>query len=134
MLTMSELIRNKDFDSLPLNIKSNLTLLLDRINKLRELWSKPMIVTSGLRTMDEHLAIYAEKGITDILKIPMKSSHLTGQAVDIQDKTFALTKFCKQNDFEILKACELFAEDDMSVFRIHLQINAPRSNSRFFKP
>ena len=83
--------------------------------------------------METHLRIYKEKGITDKNKIPMKSKHLTCQAVDIADAKFFLTNWCKENE-EVLKEIGLWCEDDVTVKRLHLQIVPPTSGKRWFKP
>ena len=93
-----------------------------------------MIVTSGFRTMEDHIRVYREKGITDVTKIPMKSLHLTGKAIDIYDPNFELTDWCKLNNSKILKEVGLWCEDDKSVKRLHFQTSPPRSGSRWFKP
>jgi hypothetical protein len=93
-----------------------------------------MTITSGLRTMEEHLRIYAEKGITDKSKIPLCSKHLSGQAADIYDPNFDLTNFCKENINQVLKDCVLYGEDDTSTPRLHLQTVSPLSGNRWFLP
>lgn len=119
---------------LPKEYESNLNILLERINELESKFGKfKFIVTSGFRDMANHLRIYKEKGITDKSKIPMKSKHLTCEAVDISDPEFVLTKWCKENE-KVLEEIGLWCEDDTSVKRLHLQIVAPASGKRFFKP
>ena len=98
MILMKELIHGKDFKSLSPEIQDNLQKLLVIINNVRTLYDAPMVVTSGLRTMEEHLAIYARKGITDKSKIPMKSKHLYGLAVDISDPDKKLQSWCLANE------------------------------------
>jgi len=81
MITLQELIKDTDFNSLDESVQYNLMELLNRINKVRAAYGSPMIVTSGLRTIEHHLEIYKKKGITDLRKIPMKSLHLSGACV-----------------------------------------------------
>ena len=82
MITLREIVKGL----IPTDEQSsNLLLLLMKINKVREAYGRQMVVTSGLRSMEDHLRIYREKGITDKSRIPMKSKHLLGQAVDIAD-------------------------------------------------
>jgi uncharacterized protein YcbK (DUF882 family) len=108
---MNELLNNKyDLDDQNDEIKENLEELLEKINKIRDLYGKPMTVTSGLRSMADHKRIYAAKGITDESKIPMKSKHLYGQAVDISDPNKELQNWCKQNESE-LKDIGVWLED-----------------------
>lgn len=44
--------------------------------------NKSITVTSGWRSLQDHLRIYAENGVTDMSKIPMNSYHLKGLALD----------------------------------------------------
>ena len=113
---------------------SNLPILLERINKVRSAWGNPMTVTSGLRSMEDHLRIYREKGITDPSKIPMGSSHLKGAACDIFDPKQELQAWCKANE-KLLEEIGLWMEDFSATPNwVHFQIVAPRSGNRFFKP
>lgn len=136
---MKELLCGADFDKLQKDIQSNLNILLDRINKLRKLWGKPMTVTSGFRSMSDHICIYQQKAKQegkkfDMSKIPMKSKHLSGQAVDIYDPDFSLTKWCKQNNSKVLFDIGLWCEDDTTVPRLHFQTEKVSSGNRWFKP
>ena len=97
MISMKE-ITNKDLDSLPDDIAMNLNSLLEKMNLIRNKYGKPMTVTSGFRTKEDHLRIYAEKGITDPKKIPMGSKHLSGLACDISDPNSELYKWCLANE------------------------------------
>ena len=92
-----------------------------------------MTVTSGLRTMEDHLRIYAAKGITDTSKIPMKSKHLYGQAVDISDPDLELTAWSKENNSQRLIDAGLWCEEGNSNWT-HFQILPPKSGNRWFLP
>lgn len=132
MISMEELLNGKKLKEQGEEIQKNLAILLERVNKIRTQWGKPMIVTSGLRTMEDHLRIYKEKGITDPKKIPMKSRHLTGAAVDVADPKLALTAWLKK-DKSILEKAELWCEDGNSNW-VHFQILPPVSGNRWFRP
>lgn len=113
--------------------KNNLQILHERINKIRSAYGKPMIVTSGVRDVNDHIRIYREKGISDD-KIPMGSKHLKGQAVDIADSKKELADWCKNNQ-NLLEEFELWLEDlDSTVGWVHFQTVPPKSGKRFFKP
>lgn len=135
MITMDELLNNKyKLNDLDESIKKNLAVLLDKINKVRAAYNKPMTITSGLRTMEDHLRIYAAKGITDKSKIPMKSHHLYGEAVDIADSKQELQKWCKENE-KVLASVGLWMEDFSATPNwCHFQIVAPTSGKRWFIP
>lgn len=133
MISMDELLNHKySLEKQTDEIQKNLPILLERVNKIRTLWDKPMIVTSGLRTMEDHLRIYKEKGITDPAKIPMKSRHLIGAAVDIYDPELGITAWLKADE-SILTDAELWCEEGNKNW-LHVQIFPPASNNRWFLP
>jgi hypothetical protein len=134
MLSLQELLKGKDFNSIPKEHQGNMLELLLRINKIRAAYGKPMTVTSCYRSMQEHLDIYKRKGITDTNRIPMQSKHLYGQAVDISDPTGALDTWC-QNNVVLLEQVGLWLEHpDYTKGWTHFQIVPPKSGNRFFKP
>jgi len=97
-----------------------------------------MLVTSGYRTMQDHLRVYsqiaAKRGVDfDPKKVPMGSQHLSGGAVDISDPDGKLHEWCKEN-IKLLEEAELWCEEKDDQKRVHFQINPPRSGKRFFKP
>lgn len=101
MITMKEL--NPTDTKVDSKIQNNLEILCEVMNKIRTEWSKPMVVTSGLRTMEDHLRIYKEKAakegkLFDQSKVPMKSKHLFGQACDIYDPNQELQAWCEDNE------------------------------------
>jgi hypothetical protein len=109
MLVMQELLGNYKLEDQTQEIQDNLSVLLERTNQIRSLWGKPMIVTSGLRAIEDHFRIYAAKGITDPSKIPMKSKHLVGAAVDISDPDLELTQWLKDSP-PFLEDAQLWCE------------------------
>lgn len=137
-ITINELLNNKyRLEDQSAEIQKNLTELLEKVNKIRVLWGKSMIVTSGLRTMEDHLRIYAQKGITDQSKIPMKSKHLYGQAVDIYDPDLSITNWLKENDSKILVDINLWCEEGNKNW-VHFQCvpygSWMQGKSRWFLP
>lgn len=95
MITLNEL-NPKNFVVSP-EIADNLNRLFVAMNLVRAAYAKPMIVTSGLRDLEDHKRIYKELGIPED-KIPMGSQHLHGNACDIADKDGALMIWCKANE------------------------------------
>lgn len=117
----------------PDNFKSDLEKLIKRVNKLQERYGKLQFhVTSGWRSLVEHLAIYRKKGITDPKKIPMKSKHLFCQAVDIEDKDGKFYAWVQKNEI-ILNEIGLWYELGTKGW-VHLQIIPPASGKIGFWP
>jgi hypothetical protein len=144
MMTLKEIIHT-DIDESALDPKKleQCQDLTDRVNIIRAKWGKAMSVTSGVRTLKDHLRIYAQKGITDQSKIPMKSKHLenvtSAAAVDIADPVLALTKWMKNTPEgqAALEEANLFCEDG-NLNWVHFQ-NQPFGSykpggTRWFKP
>lgn len=139
MISMSELDPSGGAND---DQRQNLEVLLERVNKIRAKWGKPMTVTSGLRTMEDHIRIYKAKaakkqapfldGVYDEKKVPMKSKHLFGEAVDISDPDLSITKWLKANP-EILEDAELWCEEGNTNW-VHFQIKPPGSGNRWFLP
>lgn len=134
MITFNELIKGNSIADIPIEHQHNLEELLKKINMIRAKWGKPMTVTSGYRSMQDHLRIYSQKGITDQKKIPMQSNHLYGRAVDISDPKQELQKFLLAN-VSLLEEAGLWCEDFSATKTwVHLQINPPKSGKRFYMP
>lgn len=132
MISMDELLGKTRLVDLSADVEKNLKNLLVCVNKVRVLWAKPMTVTSGFRNPDDHRRIYAAKGITDDKKIPWKSKHLFGAAVDIADEGLLITKWLKANP-KILEDAELWCEEGNKNW-VHFQIFPPASGNRWFLP
>lgn len=104
-------------------ITNNLDILLTVMNKVREQWGKPMIVTSGLRSQADQARINP--------KAP-KSAHLTGQAVDIKDDG-SLFKWCQNNE-QLVKDCGVRAIELGTNGWTHLQVRPLLSGHFWFNP
>lgn len=107
-ISMNEILKGADLNKQPNATQINLNILLERINKVRALWAKPMTVTSGLRSWEDHTRIYKEKAIKegipyDESKVPKASKHLYGQAVDIFDPDKKLQEWCLLHEKELLE-------------------------------
>jgi len=131
MITREEILGGK---KCPSELENNLSELLLKINKVRALYGLPMVVTSGFRSMEDHIRIYKNKGITDKSKIPMKSKHLFAQAVDISDPDKKLQKWIKDHIKEMEEIGLWFESFDATPNWVHFQILPPASGNRFFKP
>ena len=134
MISFNELIKGSVISDIPIEHQHNLEELLKKVNQVRAAYAKPMIVTSGYRSLQDHLRIYSAKGITDKSKIPMQSKHLYGQAVDIGDANGSLKAWVLQNT-KLLEDVGLWCEDfAYTKTWVHFQILPPKSGKRFFIP
>lgn len=132
MLTLKEL--NPHSFPTDAEIDANLATLLERMNKVRTAYNKPMTVTSGLRSKADQIRIYNQKGITDLKKIPLASKHLIGAACDISDPKGVLAKWVQEN-MPLMEEIGLWFEDFKSTPTwVHFQIQPPKSGARIFKP
>jgi hypothetical protein len=137
---MNELLKGKKLEDQSEEVKANLTILLDKMNKFRKAFGRPMTVTSGLRDKADMIRIYKIKGVTDLSKIPMKSKHISGQACDIADPDLHVQKFILDN-IPLIEELGLYFEDFHSTIGkstegawVHFQIIPPGSGRRFFIP
>ena len=140
MISMTELLGSKNnINDVPILHQHNLEDLLIKINRIRTEWGQPMIVTSGYRSMQDHLRIYSEinakrvKAGLEEKKIPIGSKHLLGLAVDISDPDGSLHDWCVANE-ALLEEVGLWCEVKDEQNRVHFQTEPPRSGNRFFKP
>jgi hypothetical protein len=134
MITMRELLTSPCDNKEHLE---NLEELLVKLNHLRSAYGKPLRVSSGYRSLQKHLAVYAAKGITDQSKIPMKSNHLYGFAADlvpIEDDIKHLHDFINNNIGLMADIGLYFEAFEYSPQWLHCQSMPPKSGKRFFKP
>lgn len=125
MILASEILqgRHREF---PLSdeLLDNLGRLLVAVNRIRKLYGKPMIVSSGYRP--GHFNVSAGGSIN--------SAHLTCQAVDFVDKGGYLANWCRANS-HVLKDAGLYLEHpDATVGWCHLMIARPASGLTVFRP
>lgn len=136
MITVEEIIKGQEVPDAYLN---DLKTLLERINKVRKAYDKPMTVTSGYRSYYDHERIYKEKAAKRGIpfyssQVPKASKHLYCQAVDISDPNKELQKWCLAN-VKLLEEIGLWMEDFSATPNwLHFQIIPPVSGKRFFMP
>lgn len=105
--------------------EANLKRLHAAINKVREAYGKPMIVTSGVRSKADQMRINP--------RAP-NSNHVRGLAVDIRDRDGKLWEWCMEN-IEMIEDLGFYLEDKKATPTwIHFQLVPPRSGRRIFKP
>lgn len=137
-ISIKEMLKDKKLEDLPADHQANVLIVFDKINKVREKYGKPMTPTSFYRSIAEHLAIYAKKGITNKKLIPMKSKHLYGQAIDIADPDGKLKEWCKANEAFLLSIGLWMEHYDDTIGWAHFQIvpygSWKQGKSIWFKP
>lgn len=136
MISYKELLSGHNVSDLPIAHQHNLEDLLKAVNKLRAAWGKPLTVTSGYRSQQDHLRIYAAKGITDPSKIPMQSKHLFGLSVDFADPDGSLYAWAYANT-DKLEEWGIWCEEGTKGW-LHCQIvpygSYKKGGSRWFLP
>lgn len=127
---------------------ANASLLHVLLQELEEAFIKaggsPFVVSSGVRSMEDHQRIYREINAKRVaqelppLKVPMGSRHLSGDAADLVDsQDQRLAKFCLDN-LDLLERLGLYMEDPSRTKSpsawVHLQRIPPASGNRVFMP
>jgi len=125
-ISMQEILMGRaQFQDLPKDYQDNLMDLLEKINKVRDAYGKPMIVNSGYRTPAINEAT-ANSG--------KNSWHMKCAAVDISDIDGSLWKWTI-NNLDLMKELGLWMEDKRwTPTWTHYQIYAPNSGHRIFIP
>lgn len=80
--------------------KKNLSVLVEALNELGRFFPEPVVVIRGLRTEMQNEAVGGVKN----------SPHLTGEAVDLQDKNHNLGQFIL-NNLHLLQEFGLYMEN-----------------------
>lgn len=123
-------INNHGYELTP-DIKANIGVLIDRLSQIREAYGKPMIVTSGLRSQEDQMRINANAP---------KSTHIQGEAADIQDKDGKLRDFILANMDLMAKIGVWFEDFDSTKGShpgggwVHIQSVPPKSGKRVYIP
>jgi uncharacterized protein YcbK (DUF882 family) len=130
MITKEEILKGK---KLPEKYKQNFDVLFYKVNVLRDFRNSPMIVTSGFRTIEDHLRIYESKGILK-KDIPMQSNHLKCLSIDVLDNDRSHARWI-MNNIALCENIGLWFEDFFVTKNwVHIQVVPPLSNKRFFIP
>jgi hypothetical protein len=110
-------------------LEKNLAILLERMNELRAIWAKPMIITSGLRSEEQQAQLIKQGKSTARVSL-----HMAGAAADCLDKDGSLGKWCLENEATLAKI-GLWCEHPSATHGwLHCQIMPPKSGKRFFIP
>jgi len=115
--------RDKQYPLTP-ELERNLQELLRRLNMFRQMYGRPMVVTSGYRPAALNKQVGGAKN----------SAHMTCEACDFRDEKGELRRYILQNP-TVLEVCDLYCEDFVyTPTWVHLQTRRTRSGERFFKP
>lgn len=127
-ISKDELLKGRDKkypDEYTKDVSNNLDKLLIPLNKIRDAYGKPMLVTSGWRPNELNMHVAGAAA---------HSKHTLGLAADIQDSDGELLKWVL-NNLGLMKQLNIYLED----FRwtpswIHFQLGPPMSGHRVFIP
>lgn len=128
MISMQEILMGRaKLEDLDAETQANLTVLLEKINKLRAAYGKPLKVNDGYRRPQDT----PKNGAA-------KSKHLLGQAIDLDDDDSAfLWEWVKEN-LQLLQDIGLWIEDPRWTHGkgtwMHFQTVPPKSGNRIFVP
>jgi len=126
VISRAEVLMGRDKDyPLDKEQEANLAILLERVNKLRALYNKPMTVTSGYRPA----AINA--GVAGAAK---RSNHILCAACDFRDSDGAIDAWCLTNLDKLAEIGLWLESPDHTPNWCHVQIFPPKSGNRVFKP
>lgn len=130
MIFLSELCRY-DFQKLPIDHQINLMRTHQMMNLIRSKYGKPMVVTSGYRSIEDHVRIYQDRKLGNP---PMGSLHLSGLAVDIADPKGDLKSWVMDH-LDFFKSIPVCFEDfSVTSNWVHFQFLYPLSQKTFFIP
>lgn len=119
MIRREEITKNQ---KIPEEFEENLQTLLIALNRIRPIYDKPMLVTSGYRTKSYNKCI----GGTP------KSPHLFCQAADFKDSGGFLAAFC-QNNLGLLEQSGLWMENPLFT-RGWVHLDTVYRKNRIFNP
>jgi len=125
MITRDEVLmgRDKQYPLTP-ELERNLQELLRRLNMFRQMYARPMVVSSG----------YRPAGINKQVGGAKNSAHMTCEACDFRDEKGELRRYILQNP-NVLEVCDLYCEDfSFTPTWVHLQTRRVKSGKRIFKP
>lgn len=103
----------------------NFEILFERINKVRAAYGVPMIVTSGVRSIEDQMEINPKS---------MGSNHLKAAACDISDKDGKLWQWIIKN-MKLMEEIGFWFESKIATPTwVHFQVLPPKSGKRVFSP
>jgi len=116
-----------ELDDLSPEIRANIEVLHERINKLRKAYGKPMKVNDGFRRAKDT----PKNGAA-------KSNHLIGAAIDLDDDDNGTLMTWTLANLALLQEIGLWIEDPRWTHGrgswMHFSVIAPKSGKRIFVP
>jgi hypothetical protein len=126
---MEEILKSRaKLEDLPTDVQTNLNTLLERINKLRTAYGKPLKVNDGYRRAQDK----PKNGAT-------QSNHYVGAAIDLDDNDSADLWYWTFNNLQLMQEIGLWMEDPRWTHGsvgtwMHYQIFPPKSDHRIYIP
>jgi len=118
----------------------NVNSLIPAVNDVLNKFGEGRKITSGYRSMDDHIRIYDDinkkrkaKSLPE-LKIPTGSAHLAGLAVDLQDSDGKLDQWCLDNIDWLTEKGLYIEHPTATVGWCHIQLRKPKSGNNPFHP
>ena len=126
MITVKEYLMGRDSKyPLPPQVVVNAAKLLDKVHALLADARISRVISSGWRPAEFNATVPGAA---------KTSKHITGDAVDLEDRDGKLKEWCVFN-LDKLKLLDLYMEDPASTPTwVHLQQIAPKSGKQIFKP
>jgi hypothetical protein len=112
------------WEDLNLGLQENIVALLTILDKLREQYGKPFIISSGYRPEEYNAKIGGASN----------SAHITGQAIDIRDSGKELQTWLIENTHLIVEYDLYIEKFKFTPTWAHIQIRPTKSGRRFFRP
>lgn len=109
------------------NQMMNMETTAFKVSRMEKAYGHPFTATSGLRSMADHLRIYKEKAAKagvpfDQSKVPLKSKHLFGEAVDVADLNGSIAQWAEDNDALMREIGVWFEARPATPGWLHIQI------------
>jgi hypothetical protein len=110
--------------NIPIEFIDTAMELVRRVNAVRQVYGRPMIASSGFRSVSHNEKIGGAK----------KSTHCRGAAVDILDPTGSLADWVYRNE-DVLEEIGLWVESPQYTEGwVHFQSSPPKSGRRIYIP
>jgi len=131
MISRSDILDGQVIDEA---LELNLGVLLHRLNMFEQFYCKDFKITSGYRSRENQILVYAKRGVTDLKHIPFGSAHMKCCAADIYDPEQKIQEWIVKNESTMREIGFWFEDFSYTKNWVHCQTYPPLSMRRFFKP